>query len=33
MEFKRRFLRAITPVIALGYQRDKSHSDFRGSAE
>lgn len=31
--FERHFLLDTTPVIAVGYRRDKRHSDFRGSAE
>lgn len=31
--FERTFLLDTTPVIAVGYRRDKSHSAFRGSAE
>lgn len=30
--FERHFLLDTTPVIAVGYRRDKSHSDFLGSA-
>lgn len=30
--FEREFLQDTTPVIAVGYRRDKSHSDFLGSA-
>lgn len=33
VEFEDHFLLDTTPVIAMGYRRDKSHSDFRGSAE
>lgn len=33
MQFEQHFLLDTTPVIAVGYRRDKSHSDFRGSAE
>ena len=33
VQFERHFLLDTTPVIAMGYRRDKSHSDFRGSAE
>jgi len=32
VQFERHFLLDTTPVIAVGYRRDKSHSDFRGSA-
>lgn len=32
VQFERHFLLDTTPVIAMGYRRDKSHSDFRGSA-
>lgn len=32
MQFERHFLLDTTPVIAVGYRRDKSQSDFRGSA-
>ena len=30
--FEQHFLLDTTPVIAVGYRRDKTHSDFRGSA-
>jgi hypothetical protein len=30
--FEQRFLLDTTPVIVVGYRRDKTHSDFRGSA-
>lgn len=33
VQFERHFLLDTTPVIAVGYRRDKSRSDFRGSAE
>ena len=33
VDFEQHFLLDTTPVIALGYRRDKRHSDFRGSAE
>lgn len=33
VQFERHFLLDTTPVIALGYRRDKRHSDFRGSAD
>jgi Transposase DDE domain len=33
VEFEQHFLLDTTPVIAVGYRRDKRHSDFRGSAE
>ena len=33
VQFERHFLLDTTPVIAMGYRRDKRHSDFRGSAE
>jgi hypothetical protein len=33
VHFEQHFLLDTTPVIAVGYRRDKSHSDFRGSAE
>ena len=33
VQFERHFLLDTTPVIAVGYRRDKSQSDFRGSAE
>lgn len=33
VHFERHFLLDTTPVIAVGYRRDKSHSDFRGSAD
>ena len=32
VQFERHFLLDTTPVSAVGYRRDKSHSDFRGSA-
>jgi hypothetical protein len=32
VQFERHFLLDTTPAIAVGYRRDKSHSDFRGSA-
>jgi len=32
-QFERHFLLDTTPVIAVGYRREKSQSDFRGSAE
>lgn len=32
VQFERHFLLDTTPVIAMGYRRDKRHSDFRGSA-
>jgi hypothetical protein len=32
VQFEQHFLLDTTPVIAVGYRRDKSHSDFRGSA-
>lgn len=32
MHLERHFLQDTTPVVAVGYRRDKSHSDFRGSA-
>jgi hypothetical protein len=32
VQFERHFLLDTTPVIAVGYRRDKRHSDFRGSA-
>ena len=33
VQFEEHFLLDTTPVIAVGYRRDKRHSDFRGSAE
>lgn len=33
VQFERHFLLDTTPVIAMGYRRDKRHSDFRGSAD
>jgi hypothetical protein len=33
VQFEQHFLLDTTPVIAVGYRRDKSQSDFRGSAE
>ncbi len=33
VHFEQHFLLDTTPVIAVGYRRDKSHSDFRGSAD
>ncbi len=33
VHFEQHFLLDTTPVIAVGYRRDKRHSDFRGSAE
>jgi Transposase DDE domain len=33
VQFEKHFLLDTTPVIAVGYRRDKSHSDFRGSAD
>ena len=33
VDLEQHFLLDTTPVIALGYRRDKRHSDFRGSAE
>lgn len=33
VDFEQHFLLDTTPVIAVGYRRDKRHSDFRGSAE
>jgi hypothetical protein len=33
VQFERHFLLDTTPVIAVGYRRDKSRSDFLGSAE
>jgi hypothetical protein len=33
VNFEQHFLLDTTPVIAVGYRRDKRHSDFRGSAE
>lgn len=33
VQFERHFLLDTTPVIALGYGRQKNHSDFLGSAE
>jgi hypothetical protein len=32
VQFERHFLLDTTPVIAIGYRRNKSRSDFRGSA-
>lgn len=32
VHLERHFLQDTTPVVAVGYRRDKSHSDFRGSA-
>jgi len=32
VHFENQFLLDTTPVIAVGYRRDKSHCDFRGSA-
>jgi len=32
VQFERHFLLDTTPVSVVGYRRDKSHSDFRGSA-
>ncbi len=32
VQFEQHFLLDTTPVIAVGYRRDKSHSEFRGSA-
>lgn len=33
VQFEQHFLLDTTPVIAVGYRRDKSQSDFRGSAD
>jgi hypothetical protein len=33
VQFEQHFLLDTTPVIAVGYRRDKNHSDFRGSAD
>jgi len=33
VQFEKHFLLDTTPVIAVGYRRDKGQSDFRGSAE
>jgi hypothetical protein len=33
VQLEEHFLLDTTPVIAVGYRRDKSHSDFRGSAD
>jgi hypothetical protein len=33
VDVEQHFLLDTTPVIALGYRRDKRHSDFRGSAD
>lgn len=33
VQCEKHFLLDTTPVIAVGYRRDKSHSDFRGSAD
>jgi hypothetical protein len=33
VQWERHFLLDTTPVIVVGYRRDKSHSDFRGSAD
>lgn len=33
VQWENHFLLDTTPVIAVGYRRDKSHSNFRGSAE
>jgi hypothetical protein len=33
VQFEQHFLLDTTPIIAVGYRRDKSQSDFRGSAE
>jgi hypothetical protein len=33
VQFEQHFLLDTTPVIAVGYRRDKRHSGFRGSAE
>jgi hypothetical protein len=32
VQFEQHFLLDTTPVIVVGYRRDKTHSDFRGSA-
>jgi len=32
VQFEQHFLLDTTPVIVVGYRRDKAHSDFRGSA-
>ena len=33
VQFEQHFLLDTTPVMAVGYRRDKSHSDFLGSAD
>jgi hypothetical protein len=33
VQFEQHFLLDTTPVITVGYRRDKTHSDFRGSAD
>jgi hypothetical protein len=33
VQFEQHFLLDTTPIVAVGYRRDKSQSDFRGSAE
>lgn len=33
VQWEKHFLLDTTPVVAMGYRRDKSHSDFRGSAD
>jgi hypothetical protein len=33
VQWEKHFLLDTTPVIVVGYRRDKSHSDFRGSAD
>lgn len=33
VQWEKHFLLDTTPVIAMGYRRDKSHSDFRNSAD
>jgi hypothetical protein len=33
VQWEKQFLLDTTPVIVVGYRRDKSHSDFRGSAD
>jgi len=33
LQWEKQFLLDTTPVIVVGYRRDKSHSDFRGSAD
>jgi len=33
VQWEKHFLLDPTPVIVVGYRRDKSHSDFRGSAD